>query len=125
MGGSHILTLGLGDYSMSSAVDNAAVADLHSFMVTVGSIVRKTAECSVDISALTLEAVFEPIDSPTDTVTVADGSITKSTVYATFAIPAAVTTVERNFALTIREVTSKTTRWHGRCFVSYAPLKDA
>lgn len=110
--------------SGGTPVTNTAVADARALYAAVGSTPAKTVECVADVSAMTLLVTFETLADGTDIATVANGSITKSTNYATFNLPAATTTVERTLAFTVTNTANGEPQANGFLFVTMLPKGD-
>lgn len=111
-------------YGVASA-GNAATSDPRSIYVDVGATPTKSIECGVDVSGMILEIAIEPIGSTTDVTIVADASITKSTVFASFIVPTAVTTTERTLKATVRNVANDEVIGSANIYVTYAAIGDA
>ena len=105
-------------------VDGIAIPEPGSVSVAVGSATVTEITCNADISAKTLEVIFEAIGATTDIVVVADGSLTKSTTTVTMTIPTSVTSVERTLRATIRDTTSLESYAELRVFVTADALPD-
>jgi hypothetical protein len=94
-----------------------------SIYARVGETRTVTVTCSKAVDALTLEVVFETSDK-TDVGTIADGSITKSSLNATFDLTAGLTSSERNLRYTIKDTANDQTLASGRLFVTYDAQGD-
>lgn len=88
----------------------------------VGSTKAVSVTCLADIEGLTIEVVLETVRK-TDVAIVADASITKAGVVATFTLPAEATSVERVLTMAVR-TTSGIVLAQRTLFVSYASKQD-
>lgn len=113
-----------GDSDGEPPIGNAAVADVNSLYVAVGSAPTKTITCSTDISGMTLEIVIESLASKTDLTTIANANISKSTVYASFVVPSAVTLVERTLRANVRDMSNNETVGSVLIFITYCANGD-
>lgn len=94
-----------------------------SIYARVGETKSVTVTCSKDVSGLTLEVVFETSDK-TDVGTIANGSITKSTLNASFSLTSSLTSVERTLRYTVKDTSTDETLASGRLFVTYDAQGD-
>lgn len=104
--------------------ESSSIADSTSMSLSVGSTPTKTVACTSDVSTRTLQVVFETLGSGTDVATVADGDITKDFSDAEFAIPAAVTSVERTLRARIVDTDTGEGMANLLVFVTYGPIGD-
>lgn len=129
------LTLRIEDIARAlSVLPYTAALDARVSQTTIDLFVGETIDVSVavtdangdpvNLEALTLQLVFES-RGMVDAVIIGNANITRIANTFTFAVPSALTTVQRQWAWALRNTSASAVLCHGIVDVQYAPKQDA